>query len=155
MIKIITDKAQVNNYLLTKNKADNQATLKKQQAHHDRRKVELEMAMDPEEQEFRIKDSQLAQAIGAELVTHYPGHGWQVESDIRNGVAKIFNCHMSGVHGYLLHLKTLGIGAQFQTDIMRLGGTLLESFGLNRGKAIDNQIMDIQRDHAGQVKADY
>jgi len=154
MTSIITDKAQVNNILLTKNKVREASEMKRLQARQERHQLEHEIAMDPEEKEFKEKDLVLAQSIGYELVHHYPGHGWQVECDIRNGVAKIFNCHMSGQHGYMLHLKNLNLST-FRADIMRVGGTLLESFGLNRGKINENQVIDKQRDRSGSVKADY
>lgn len=154
MTKIITDTVQVNDYLRTKNKADNQAEQTRLKAMSERSNLEREIAMDPEDREYKDKDLILATAIGHELVHHYPGHGWQVECDIRNGVAKIFNCHMSGLQGYLLHLSKLNMPS-FRADIMRVGGTLLESFGLDRGKVNENQVIDKQRDHSGSVKADY
>lgn len=154
MTKIITDTAQVNNYLRTKTKVSEKKVEQRLQAMSERRSLELEIAMDPEDREFKDKDLTLATAIGNELVHHYPGHGWQVECDIRNGVAKIFNCHMSGLQGYLLHLSKIDV-ANFRADIMRVGGTLLESFGLDRGKVNENQVIDKQRDHSGSVKADY
>ena len=151
MSKIITDPLHVSKYLRSTDRAAEQSRL---EGIHNKRQLEREIAMDPEEKIFREKDSVLAQAIGMELVHNYPGHGWQVECDIRNGVAKIFNCHMSGQHGYMLHLKNLN-PSTFRADIMRVGGTVLESFGLDRGKAIEHQIIEKQRDHAGSVKADY
>lgn len=154
MTKIITDKVFVNNYLLSKNKADSKASNTKKEAVFNRRRVELEIAMDPEEREYRDKDRVLAELIGHELVHTYPGHGWQVECDIRNGIAKVFNCHMSGLHGYLMHLKDLSLDT-FRDDIMRVGGTLLESFGIGRGHFDQDEIMSIQRDHSGSAKADF
>lgn len=154
MSKIITDKVHVNYLLRTKGKVREKAEKARFKGLQERRQVELEMAMCPEDREYKRKDAILAFAIGNELVKHYSGHGWQVEVDIRNGVAKIFNCHMSGLHGYLLHLKKIDI-ANFRTDIMRVGGTLLESFGLDRGKINAIQVIDKQRDLSGSVKADY
>ena len=153
MSKIITDAGSVNSYLRSKSKAADQVEQKRLEGLHEKRKVELEIAMDPEEREYKQKDMQLASVIGTELVHHYPGHGWQVECDIRNGVAKIFNCHMSGVYGYMLHIKDINLHT-FRADIMRVGGTLLESFGVSRGKFNPDEIMSIQRDHTGSVKAD-
>ncbi len=153
MTKIITDTSQVNNYLLTKNKAENQVEQKRLQNLSDRRKVELEAAMCPEDREFRQKDQILANAIGSELVKHYPGHGWEVECDIRNGVAKIFNTYTSGLYGYLLHLKLLNLDT-FSADIMRVGGNLLESFGVSRGRFDQDEVMNLQRDHNGTAKVD-
>ena len=151
MSSIITDQTQVRTHLRSKDRAVETQRL---QGIHNKQQMEREIAMDPEEHEFRKKDAILAQVIGHELVHSYPGHGWQVECDIRNGVAKVFNCHMSGQVGYMIHLKELNIST-LRMDMVRIGGTVLETFGLDRGKAIESQIIDKQRDHTGSVKADY
>jgi len=151
--RIITDPVQANNYLRSKNKADAQAEQTLKQTNHNKWQLEREIAMDPEEKKFREKDGILATAIGSELVKHYSGHGWEVECDIRNGIARIFNKYMSNKHGYLLHLKLLNVDT-FSADIMRVGGELLETFGVSRGKFDEDEIMNLTRDNQGCVKAD-
>ena len=151
MSKIITEPSQVNNYLLTKGKSDRQAEQKAAEGAAKRFERERIEAMNPEDIAFKNRDMELAQLIGHELVSYYPGHGWQVECDIRNGVAKIFNCHMSGLYGYLLHLNKLNLDT-FRVDIMRVGGELLESFGLSRGKFDEAEVVGIQRDRTGAAK---
>jgi len=153
MTKIITDKGQVNNYLLSRNKAAEQAQQHKQRVYKQRLAAEMEIVNDPEEAEYRIKDSILAQKIGFELCHAYPGHGWEVEVDIRNGIAKIFNVHLSGLNGYLLHLKKISLSS-FKQDIVRIGGELLEAFGVSRGKFDQDEIMNLERDRTGGVKVD-
>lgn len=153
MSKIITDKAQVNNYLQTKNKVVKQKENQRLKTLSERKQLEFEAAMDPQDREFKSKDLILAQSIGSELVKHYPGHGWEVECDIRNGVAKIFNRYTSSIYGYLLHLKLLS-AATFSADIMRVGGNLLESFGVSRGKFNQDEITDLKRDEKGCAKVD-
>lgn len=120
---------------------------------HNKRALEREIAMDPVDREFRAKDEAFGQAIGSELVKHYKGHGWEVEVDIRNGIARIFNKYTSNTHGYLLHLKLLN-PSNFSAEIMRVGGDLLERFGVSRGKFDEDEIMGLKRDHKGCVKVD-
>lgn len=153
MSNIISDSSSVNNYLLTKQKADQAAENKILEGLHERRQRELEMQMTPEEQKLRLQDMQLAAAVGNELVRHYPGHGWQVESDIANGVVKIFNCHMSGLTGYLLHTSKIDFSS-FSHTIMMVGGEMLDRFGLSRGKFNEEEVLNVQRDHTGSAKVD-
>ena len=80
-------------------------------------------------------DESMSKQIGECLVRHYPGHSWMVEANSVSGVATI----------RLLYTDMLGRVSRFGclahlhkwTDalIMRLGGELLERYGLARGAA--------------------
>lgn len=128
-------------------------TEQKAKVTHVRNELELEIVSDPAEAEYRIKDSVLASNIGKELVANYPGHGWQVECDIRNGVAKLFNVHMSGTIGWMLKLADLR-ESSYRQDIKRIGGEMLERSGLSRGPFNELEVMAKQRDTSGQARID-
>jgi len=115
--------------------------------------LELEVVSDPEDALHRIKDRQLAHTLGCEFVRQYPGHGWQVEVDIRNGIANVFNMHISGRIGWRLKLGELR-EATFSRDVMRIGGEMLARSGLSRGKFNEEAVMMVQRDFSGHAKVD-
>lgn len=144
---------KANNFLLTKQKSENKiaADIAKNAAEHQ--KLELEIVTDPEEAEYRIKDFEIAKMIGTALCAKYPGHGWQVESDSRNGIAKIYMSQMSSRAGYIYKLKDITLGV-FDRDMMRVGGDILERFGIARGKFTEGSVMGIIRDIRGDAIAD-
>lgn len=115
--------------------------------------AELEVATDPEDAIYRHKDLAVAKLIGSELVRQYPGHGWQVVSDIRNGIAKLYNMHISGQIGWMLKLKDLR-EVTFSRDIQRIGGEMLERSGLSRGRFNELEVLERQRDSIGRSKVD-
>ena len=105
------------------------------------------------EAEWKAKDAYWCEKIGNVLVKHYPGHGWEVHVDLRNGIANIFNRHMHAQIGY--RLKTSEICLQFlDRDLMLIGGEILERFGLHRDKFDADHILEIQRLSQGRAKVD-
>jgi hypothetical protein len=143
----------MNNFVLQKQKNDAKAiqTAAKYQA--EQTALELEIVQDPEEAVYRIKDYEIAKTIGAELCGVYPGHGWVVEADARNGIAKICNKHMGVKAGYIYKLKDINIGT-FKRDMMRIGGDILERYKLSRGKMIESEVLGVIRDQRGNAKVD-
>jgi hypothetical protein len=142
----------MNNFVLQKQKNDAKAiqTAAKYQA--EQTALELEIVQDPEEAVY-IKDYEIAKTIGAELCGVYPGHGWVVEADARNGIAKICNKHMGVKAGYIYKLKDINIGT-FKRDMMRIGGDILERYKLSRGKMIESEVLGVIRDQRGNAKVD-
>lgn len=106
-----------------------------------------------EEAKYKQSDAYWAMRMGRILVKSYPGHGWEVEVDTCQGIAKIFNRHMSPIQGYLLKLKEIELATVDQL-IMRIGGEVLERFGLSRERFEADKIREIQEATMGNAKAD-
>ncbi len=143
----------LNDYVQTKRRNAEKEEARKAQIAHDKTKIELEIATDPIEAEYRIKDRILAKKIGLEFIRHYPGHGWEVHSDIQNGIVNIFNRHMSALHGYRIKTQNIRL-TTLSRDVKRIGGEILERFGLSRERFDADHIRDIQRRTRGRAKAD-
>ena len=142
-----------NDYTLTKRRNDRKEAARKLQIAQEKIQLELEVATDPVEAEYRIKDRILAKKIGLEFIKHYPGHGWEVHSDIQNGIVNIFNRHMSALHGYRIKTQNIRLST-LSRDVKRIGGEILERFGLSRERFDAEHILDIQFRTRGRAKAD-
>lgn len=142
-----------NNYVLTKQKAQNKLTADREEDAKAQHKLELEIVQDPEEAIFRVKDFEIAKMVGAALCHKYPNHGWQVEADSRNGIAKIFMSQMSSSQGYIYKLKDISLGT-FDREMMRVGGEMLERFSISRGRFNEDSIKNVMRDPRGNAIAD-
>ncbi|MCP4145387.1 MAG: hypothetical protein GY752_08905 [bacterium] len=105
------------------------------------------------DQEFKDADAYWAGRIGSEFVKAYPGHGWEVHVDIRNKICNIFNRHMSPTHGYRWKLDEIRVPS-LTADVTRIGGEILERFGLSREKFEGDKVREIQRATHGHAKAD-
>jgi len=105
------------------------------------------------DKEFEDRDAFWSARIGYELVRLYPGHGWEVHVDIKNGICNIFNRHMSALHGYRWRLQEINLSS-LTSDVMRIGGEILERFGLSRERFDEAQVQGIQAATKGRAKAD-
>ena len=148
-----TPKLIVKSYTLSKRTRDRKAVIKKQVGLKRRALLEFETATDVEEWKHAHQDAYWAKRIGAELVLKYPGHGWEVLVDIRNGVAKIYNLYISGQYGYLLHLKDIR-EATFSRDMMRVGGELLRRSGIKHDRMCPEEIAQLQYASNHKIKVD-
>ncbi len=100
-----------------------------------------------------MQDAWWATRIGERLAYCYPNHGWEVEVNTFQGIAKIFNRHMSPIQGYILKLNEIE-HATIDKRVQMIGGELLERFGLSRERFEADKIRQIQRDTMGQAKMD-
>ena len=143
----------MNNFVLQKQKNDAKR-IQTAEIHQAKQKaIELEIVQDPEEAVYRIKDFEIAKTIGAELCGIYPGHGWIVEADARNGIAKICNRHMGVNAGYMYKLNDIEFST-FKRDMMRIGGDILERYKLSRGRMVESEVLGVIRDLRGNAKVD-
>lgn len=106
-----------------------------------------------EDSKFEKIDAYWATRIGSELVTLYPGNGWEVSMDIKNGICNIFNRHMSPTQGYRWLIKEIALPS-LTADLKKIGGEILERFGLSREKFDADNIREIQHKTHGNAKAD-
>jgi len=114
---------------------------------------EVDYKLHLEDQEFRKQDEAWALRLGAEFVKHYPGHGWEVHMDIKNGICNIFNRQMSPKAGYRWRLQEINT-ASISQDVRRIGGEILERFGLSREVFEADKIREIQATTHGNAKVD-
>jgi hypothetical protein len=115
--------------------------------------MDLEIVNDPVDAEYRVKDRRIAEWLGHEFVRQYPGRGWQVEVDSRNGLAKIFNMHVTPQYGWMLKLSDVHLGS-IAADVARIGGEMLERSKLSRSNFNEVEILDLQRNISGQARVD-
>lgn len=113
----------------------------------------IETCHSVEEAANRQKDAWWAGRIGYILAKAYPGHGWEVEANCFQGIVKMFNRHMSPIHGYILRIEEINLPT-LDRDIMRIGGEILERFGLSRERFEADKIREIQNKTMGRAKAD-
>lgn len=142
-----------NDYLLTRERRINADKKVHAENVHKQQQVIKEIHADPEEAIARERDLGIAQTIGHELSRSYPQRGWIVEADSRNGIANIYLKHMSSTHGYRYKLKDMDIHT-FQNDMMKVGGEILERFGLTRGRFQVSEVANAIRDARGNARVD-
>mgnify|MGYP001560467377 CR=1 FL=1 len=80
------------------------------------------------------QDIAVQKEIAAILHFNYPGHGWVVECKHDQGVASIKNIYASTLYGMVIHLNNITNAKARRALVVKLGGELLERFGLPRGK---------------------
>lgn len=147
------DKSTSLSYALSKRRAGKSVETKKLKAAHERQKLELEIVQDPEESKYRIADRHWCEKIGHELVKHYPGHGWEVTFNIKQGIMDVRNRHMHPLAGYRLKLSEFNF-SRFSSQMRKIGGEILERFGLSRERFEADKIRQIQHDTKGRAKVD-
>jgi len=140
-------------YALTKRKNENREKKVKQEATQRRRQLEIDVATDMDEIKYREQDQYWCQKIGTELTTLYPGHGWEVVVNIRQGICDILNRHMHANAGYRLKLSELN-HIRLRRQMKAIGGEILERFGLSREKFEADKILEIQKKYHGKAKVD-
>jgi hypothetical protein len=140
-------------YALSRERRLNREAVAAKKASSERAVIERSMAQTPEEAIAAVKDAEIAGMVGSEFVRQYPGHGWQVVSDIQNGIVKIYNAHISGRIGWIWKMDEINHGT-FALDVNRIGGEMLERSGLSRTRFSEEAIMEIQRTISGEARID-
>lgn len=121
------------------------------------REIETFNAEYMETAKYQQKDAWLAKRIGSELVRKYPGHGWNVIADSKQGIVKIYNQMMSGMYGYIWRMAEISTDdGVFRKQVMLIGGEMLRRFSISGDRLDDTEILELQskRDFAGRVKVD-
>jgi hypothetical protein len=104
----------------------------------------IDVAADMDEIKYREQDRYWCQKIGHELVSLYPGHGWEVEVNIKQGICDIFNRHMRSNAGYRLKLSDLN-HIRLRRQMKKIGGEILERFYLNRERFKADEVRELQQ----------
>ena len=140
-------------HALSKQRAEGAKEKKAAEASAYKKTLELEVAQDMTEAEFRLKDRYWAGRIGSEMVRLYPGHGWEVHCNIAHGIINIFNRHMTATAGYRLKISELN-HIRLTQQLKKIGGEMLERFGLSRERFEADVVQQIQHDTKGRAKVD-
>lgn len=85
----------------------------------------------------------------------YPGHLWAV--DIQGAVLNVRNLALSGVWGFTLHLPAVYSASEFDRQLTRAGGELLERYRVSRStniSLVNDQIAALPVDARGLHKPD-
>lgn len=70
------------------------------------------------------------------LNRHYPGHLWAVSCD--QGMLDVRNMALSGNWGFRVKLPVIYSASEFDRQIMRAGGEILERYRIRRSRKPDN-----------------
>ena len=82
-----------------------------------------------------------AKQIGGKLAAVYPGREWGVDADLRNEMLVITCPSLSLVKGYHLPMNGDTI-AELQRRAVRAAGSILERYGVSRGRIIDPMALE-------------
>ncbi len=137
----IKETVVVPSFALSRERRINREALAAKRSSGERQALNLEIATDIEDLKYRPLDAQLAMTIGNEFVRQYPGRGWQVEADIRNGIVKVYNTHISGKFGWIWKTADINLG-RIAFDVRKIGGEMLERSKMSRGKFNDEQVAE-------------
>lgn len=85
----------------------------------------------------------------------YPGHLWGISVNERQGIADIRNFGLSGQWGYRLKLSDHYTASDWDKQVQRAGGEILERYRVARKRADDEAIAHMPVDFAGRHKADF
>lgn len=118
----------------------------------DWEKTQCDVAREREviaEREAAILDFDLwrARRVMAVLKTHYPGHFWCVEHDLKQGICKISIPILMGISNwYVLNLRTHGDLTPGM--VIAAGGEILERYGLARGRLNIGSFLEAREQHS-------
>src|SRR5262245_45577610 len=104
--------------------------------------------------DINANDYVMAKNAAETLHKHYPGHLWAVAIDKDAQTLDVRNLALSGVWGFRIRLVHLFSGTDFDKQVLRAGGELLERYRLARGKANREAIDGLSVDAAGHHLAD-
>jgi hypothetical protein len=84
------------------------------------------------------------------LHKHYPGHLWAVNVD--GAFMDVRNLYLSGEWGFRLSIPAIYSSSEFDKEVMRAGGELLERYKQSRGVANEQDIHTLAVDFSGRHK---
>lgn len=91
----------------------------------------------------------MARNMAETLHRHYPGHLWAV--NVQGSVANVLNLSLSGRWGFTLHIPSQYSASDFDRQVMRAGGEILERYRLTRGRMRPDDIESLPVDAAGNI----
>lgn len=104
--------------------------------------------------DLAANDLVMAKNMAETLHRQYPGHLWAVSVDGKQGIADVRNLALSGTWGFRLKLPAIYSASEFDREVMRAGGELLERHRVARRKADPDQLNHLPTDFAGRILVD-
>ncbi len=104
--------------------------------------------MDDADVKYIAQDTMWGKRIMATLTKHYPGHGWIVEVQHKQGIFDVWNAAISRVYGWRQLIAEV---TDLEKAVMFIGGELLERAGLNRAKLDEDALSDRSRLITGEL----
>jgi hypothetical protein len=101
-----------------------------------------------------VNDFVLSKQMADTLHKAYPGHLWAVAVQGKQGIAKVYNLALSGQWGFLLKLKDHSTASDWDKQVVRAGGELLERYRVARGRANPEALNHLSTDFAGRHRPD-
>lgn len=102
-----------------------------------------------ESPQLAVNEFFMAKNAAEKLHACYPGHLWAVSID--GAFLDVRNLYLSGEWGYRLKIPQLYSSSEWDKQIMRAGGELLERYRQARSHATDN-ILLLPTDFSGRHK---
>jgi len=88
------------------------------------------------------------------LHRHYPGHLWAVAIDRHAQMLDVRNLMLSGAWGFRIRLRDLYSGTDFDKQVMRAGGELLERYRVHRRRVDVEAMAHLPVNFAGHHRPD-
>lgn len=118
--------------------------------------MSLRKKLERDEKKERIKkelyENKICEAVGRQLVHHYPSWKWYVDCRLDSGLISVRNLSLDGDYGFYI-----GIGDFLNETtpklVMRAGGEILERFNQHRGER--KKDVAIERDFKGSAIGDF
>ena len=101
-----------------------------------------------EDSQFKANEFLLAKNAAELLNRHYPNHLWAV--DVEGSVLNIRDMLLSGSMGYTLHIPAIYSSSDWDKQILRAGGEILERYNIARGAWRDGATEHLKRGVAGR-----
>lgn len=100
--------------------------------------------------------AEMNEVVAVQLLKHYPGHMWGINSDIRQGIINIYLRYSTGNNVFGVTVKLDASMQVVLKNCVRFGGELLERYGLSAGKLVESEMdtMLANRNMFGHVKVD-
>lgn len=103
--------------------------------------------------EVEMANQAIAKNIAETLNVHYPGYGWAVHADVKQGVVTVHNYSLSGDMGYILQMADLSHDPSMKL-VIRSGGEFLERYNLARGELNERDLAEKKVDFKGDLLHD-
>lgn len=102
--------------------------------------------------QIQANEMLLCKGVAETLHKHYPGYLWGVA--INQGIVDIRCLNLSGTWGYTLHLPKSYSASDWDRQVLRAGGEILERYRQRRGQHNPQDVLAAKRDFAQRLVFD-
>jgi hypothetical protein len=90
---------------------------------------------------------------GRVLMRDFPGFHWAIRVNEATGMWHLLNQDLSGEWGYTGKTGDIFSASDFEKEVRMAAGGILEYFGVRRGAASQDELVQLPQDFAGRVLA--